>query len=89
MGFGLLLAGLTGAAAWLFGRPFLTSSSSYLEIPLIGSIPITTALLFDLGVFALVLGATVLMLIAIAHQTVRSHRVLRGRESTVSPSKGQ
>ena len=89
MGFGLLLAGVTGAAAWLFGRPFLTSSFSYLEIPLIGSIPITTALLFDLGVFALVLGATVLMLIAIAHQTVRSHRVLRGREAAVSTSERQ
>jgi multicomponent K+:H+ antiporter subunit A len=88
MGLGLLLAGVTGAAAWLFGRPFLTSSFSYLEIPLIGSIPMTSALLFDLGVFALVLGATVLMLIAIAHQTVRSHRVLRGREA-VSISEGQ
>ena len=89
MGFGLLLAGVTGAAAWLFGRPFLTSSFSYLEIPLIGSIPITTALLFDLGVFALVLGATVLMLIAIAHQTVRSHRILRGREAAMSTSERQ
>jgi multicomponent K+:H+ antiporter subunit A len=89
MGFGLLLAGATGAAAWLFGRPFLTSSFSYLEIPLIGSIPMTTALLFDLGVFALVLGATVLMLIAIAHQTVRSHRVLHAREATVSKSERQ
>jgi multicomponent K+:H+ antiporter subunit A len=89
IGFGLLLAGATGAAAWLFGRPFLTSSFSYLEIPLIGSIPITTALLFDLGVFALVLGATVLMLIAIAHQTVRSHRVLRGRSAAVPTSERQ
>ena len=89
MGLGLLLSGVTGAAAWLFGRPFLTSSFSYLQIPLIGPIPITTALLFDLGVFALVLGATVLMLIAIAHQTVRSHRVLRGREAVVSTTKRQ
>ena len=36
-----------------------------------------SALLFDLGVFALVVGATVLMLIAIAHQSVRSHRAPR------------
>jgi multicomponent K+:H+ antiporter subunit A len=35
---------------------------------------------FDLGVFALVVGATVLMLIAIAHQSVRSHRAPGGRE---------
>ena len=33
-----------------------------------------SALIFDIGVFALVVGATVLMLIAIAHQSVRGHR---------------
>ena len=33
-----------------------------------------TALLFDLGVFALVVGATALILIALAHQSIRSHR---------------
>jgi multicomponent K+:H+ antiporter subunit A len=81
MGFGLLLATATGAAAWLFGRPFLTSSFSYVEIPLIGRVPAASAFLFDIGVFAAVVGATVLMLIAIAHQSVRSHRAPRGRES--------
>jgi multicomponent K+:H+ antiporter subunit A len=81
MGTGLLLAVGTGVAAWLFDRPFLSSSFSYVEIPLIGAVPLASALLFDLGVFALVLGATVLMLIAIAHQSVRSHRKPGGRES--------
>jgi multicomponent K+:H+ antiporter subunit A len=80
MGFGLLLAAATGAAAWLFGRPFLTSSFFYVQIPLIGAVPVASALLFDIGVFAAVVGATVLMLIAIAHQSVRSHRAPRGRE---------
>jgi multicomponent K+:H+ antiporter subunit A len=74
MGFGLLLATATGAAAWLFGRPFLTSSFSYVQIPVIGAVPAASALLFDIGVFAVVVGATVLILIAIAHQSVRSHR---------------
>jgi multicomponent K+:H+ antiporter subunit A len=74
MGIGLLLAVGVGAAAWLFDRPFLSSSFSYVEIPWIGAVPLASALLFDLGVFALVVGATVLMLIAIAHQSVRSHR---------------
>ena len=74
MGFGLLLAAGTGLAAWLFGRPFLTSYFAYAELPVIGAVPIASALLFDLGVFALVVGATVLMLIALAHQSVRSHR---------------
>jgi multicomponent K+:H+ antiporter subunit A len=81
MGAGLLLAGCTGAAAWLFARPFLTSSFSYVEIPLVGTVPMASALLFDIGVFGLVLGATVLMLIAIAHQSLRSHRAQRSRDA--------
>lgn len=74
MGMGLLLAVGVGAGAWLFGRPFLSSYFSYLEIPFIAAVPLSSVLLFDVGVFALVVGATVLMLIAIAHQSVRSHR---------------
>lgn len=88
MGFGLLLAVGVGIAALLFERPFLTSSFSYLEIPLIGTVPIASAFVFDLGVFALVVGATILMLIAIAHQSVRTPRAPRTRESggsVVSP----
>ena len=80
MGAGLLLTVSTGAAAWLFDRPFLTSSFSYLDVPLIGPVPLASAALFDVGVFALVVGATVLMLIAIAHQSVRSHRAPGRRE---------
>jgi len=74
MGIGLLLATGIGAGAWAFDRPFLSSSFSYVELPLVGAVPLASAFLFDLGVFALVVGATVLMLIAIAHQSVRSHR---------------
>jgi multicomponent K+:H+ antiporter subunit A len=81
MGIGLLLALSTGVAAWLFDRPFLSSSFFYVDVPLIGAVPFASALLFDLGVFALVFGATVLMLIAIAHQSVRSHRAQGSLES--------
>jgi multicomponent K+:H+ antiporter subunit A len=73
MGAGLILAGGVGAFG-LFNRPFLSSSFAYLEIPWIGSVPLASAMLFDVGVFALVVGATVLILIVIAHQSVRSHR---------------
>ncbi|MGB3865746.1 MAG: monovalent cation/H+ antiporter subunit A [Xanthobacteraceae bacterium] len=79
MGAGLLAAGGVGAAALLFDRPFLSSSFSYVEMPWIGAVPLASALLFDLGVFALVVGATVLMLIAIARQSVRSHRMPRAQ----------
>lgn len=71
IGYGLLLALLTGVGAWLFGRPFLTSYFRYLDLPVFGSIPVASALLFDLGVFLLVVGATALILIAIAHQSIR------------------
>ena len=85
MGMGLLLAAAVGGAAWLFGRPFLSSSFSYADIPLIGAVPMASALLFDIGVFALVVGATVLMLIAIAHQSVRSHRAPSSRAPAATP----
>ncbi len=75
IGSGLLIAAFTGMGAWLFGMPFLTSHFQYLDIPVIGKVPAASALLFDLGVFTLVVGATVLILIALAHQSVRSHRV--------------
>jgi multicomponent K+:H+ antiporter subunit A len=66
VGAGLLLAVLTGAGAWLFAHPFLTSHT-----PVIGGVHVPSAFAFDLGVFALVVGATGLILIALAHQSVR------------------
>jgi multicomponent K+:H+ antiporter subunit A len=81
MGTGLIVAGAIGCAAWLFDRPFLTSSFSYLDVPWIGPVPLASAMLFDIGIFAMVIGATVLMLIAIAHQSLRSTRTARTRSS--------
>ena len=75
IGFGLLVAAVTGMGAWLFGRPFLTSYFSYAELPLLGSVPVASALVFDIGVATLVIGATVLILIALAHQSMRARRV--------------
>ncbi|PWC56448.1 multisubunit potassium/proton antiporter, PhaA subunit /multisubunit potassium/proton antiporter, PhaB subunit [Azospirillum oryzae] len=79
MGLGLLLATGTGLAAWAFGRPFLTTYFSYAELPLVGTVPVTSALIFDIGVFALVVGATMLTLIALARQSVRGHRAAAPR----------
>src|SRR5690554_2552260 len=87
IGTGLLIALLTGAGAWLFGAPFLTSSFQYLDLPLLGKVPLASALLFDLGVFILVVGATVLILIAIAHQSIRGAKPARLRPVPVAPQK--
>ena len=71
---GLLCAAGTGGAAWFFGYPFLSTHSGHLDLPLIGAVPIASALLFDIGVFAVVVGTTVLILIALAHQSIRTPR---------------
>ena len=81
MGFGLLIAGVTGLGAFLFGYPFLSAHARYVHIPLIGEVPAATVIIFDTGVFALVLGATVLMLVSIAHQALRTARLKERREA--------
>ncbi|MFN3628510.1 MAG: monovalent cation/H+ antiporter subunit A [Casimicrobiaceae bacterium] len=63
---GLLIAGLTGMAAWWFGSPFLTSTYDYPWLPGVGGVPLASAALFDLGVFLVVVGATLVALISIA-----------------------
>ena len=71
---GLLLAAITGLGALAFGYPFLTTHTAQLHLPLVGEMHVPSALFFDMGVFAVVVGATLLILTALAHQSVRSHR---------------
>jgi multicomponent K+:H+ antiporter subunit A len=74
MALGLAVAAATGAGAWLFEHPFLTSHTAHLELPVLGELHVPSAMFFDLGVFSLVVGATGLILIALAHQSTRAHR---------------
>ena len=74
VGTGLLCAGSAGMLAWWSGLPFLTARTADLHLPLIGEVHLSSVLLFDLGVYLLVIGATVLMLVALAHQSIRSPR---------------
>jgi multicomponent K+:H+ antiporter subunit A len=71
MGWGLLIAAATGAASWAFGAPFLTSTYDYPWLPGIGGVPLASASAFDLGVFLVVVGATMVMLLRIGHLSVR------------------
>jgi multicomponent K+:H+ antiporter subunit A len=66
IGLGIVIAGLTGAGAWLFGLPFLTSAYTYVNLPPIEEFELATAMLFDLGVFLTVLGAVMLMLYSLS-----------------------
>ncbi len=71
---GLLLVALTGLGSLVVGYPFLTTHTAHLELPLVGQVHLPSATFFDLGVFAVVVGATLLILTALAHQSVRAHR---------------
>jgi multicomponent K+:H+ antiporter subunit A len=72
--FGLLAAAAAGFGAWLASRSFLTALAADLHLPLVGDVHVSSVLVFDLGVYMLVVGATALMLVALAHQSLRSPR---------------
>jgi len=72
--FGLLAAGAAAMGVWWASKPFLSSVAVDFHIPLIGHVHLSSVLLFDIGVYTLVVGATVLMLIALAHQSLRLYR---------------
>ncbi|EIM03342.1 cation:proton antiporter [Rhodanobacter thiooxydans] len=84
IGLGLLLAAGTGLGSLAFGRPFLTSYFRHVELPVLGELPLASAVLFDLGVFVVVVGATTLMLIALAHQSLR-----RPRQAPATAAEGE
>ena len=62
IGVGLVIAGLSGIGAWLWGRPFLTSAHIYVSPPILGEMHLASAAIFDLGVYITVVGATMLMI---------------------------
>jgi multicomponent K+:H+ antiporter subunit A len=62
IGIGLLFALATGFAAMVWGYPFLTSGHVEPELPLIGKVPLASALGFDLGVYLVVFGGAMLIL---------------------------
>ena len=71
---GLLLALATGLGSLAFGYPFLTTHTAHVTLPVLGDLHLPSAFFFDLGVFAVVLGSTLLLLVAIAHQSLRAQR---------------
>lgn len=58
IGIGMLFAIFTGAGAFLFEVEFLTHTFGSFTIPIIGEIELATATLFDVGVYFVVVGAT-------------------------------
>ncbi|TCM69138.1 multisubunit potassium/proton antiporter PhaA subunit /multisubunit potassium/proton antiporter PhaB subunit [Acinetobacter calcoaceticus] len=62
IGTGLVIAGLSGIAAWLWSRPFLTSAHIYVDTPMFGTFHLASAAIFDVGVYITVVGAAMLLI---------------------------
>jgi multicomponent K+:H+ antiporter subunit A len=65
IGAGLLIAGGAGVGSWFVGAPFLTSTYAYWTVPVLGAVPLASAVVFDLGVYLTVVGATMIALVSI------------------------
>ena len=63
-GFGLLLAAVAGFLAFIAGKPFLTG---LWFLPMIGEVevPLSTVLLFDIGVYFVVVGSVAAIALAL------------------------
>jgi len=62
IGTGLAFATATGLASWAFGYPFLTSTFTHVHWPIVGEFELASAMIFDLGVYLVVVGVTVAIL---------------------------
>jgi len=60
IGYGLLIAGLSGVLSFWFGRPYMTSGNTYLSVPVFGDFHLASAVIFDLGVYLTVVGSALL-----------------------------
>jgi multicomponent K+:H+ antiporter subunit A len=74
IGAGVAVAGLAGIGSFFFGWPFLTSTYTYVELPLVGEIEVASAIAFDLGVFLAVVGVVMLSLAQISRVEARAER---------------
>ncbi len=63
---GLLVAALSGVPALLVGQPFLTGL--WITLPVLGGLKLGTPVIFDVGVYLVVLGITVQIILSMAEE---------------------
>ena len=62
LGGGVVLAAAVGVAPWFFGGEFLESGKADLDVPVLGVAHVGTSLVFDVGVYLVVVGLTLTIL---------------------------
>jgi multicomponent Na+:H+ antiporter subunit B len=65
---GLLIALGSGIAPLLTGEPFLTGMWLTTSVPVLGGLTLGTPLIFDCGVYLVVLGVTMTMILTLAEE---------------------
>ncbi|MCC6143488.1 MAG: Na+/H+ antiporter subunit B [Candidatus Hydrogenedentes bacterium] len=65
---GLLLAGISGCIGLFWGFPFLTGVWREVTLPLAGDVKLGTPLLFDAGVYLVVLGIATLIVLTLMEE---------------------
>jgi multicomponent K+:H+ antiporter subunit A len=78
IGLGLLFATIAGLGSFAFGYPFLTSTFDYITWPVVGKFEVASALIFDLGVYLAVIGATLLSLVTVGR--LSPHSAIRPKQ---------
>ncbi|MEW6152419.1 MAG: hydrogen gas-evolving membrane-bound hydrogenase subunit E [Actinomycetota bacterium] len=71
LGLGISLAALAGLFGWLSGGEFLEASHISFDVPLLGGVKLATVLLFDGGVYLVVVGLVVALLRSLGQEDVR------------------
>jgi multicomponent Na+:H+ antiporter subunit A len=68
LGAGLLLATGTGAAALVAGGDLLESGSLEADVPLLGTVKVVSVLFFDMGVYLVVVGLVLALLVTLGRE---------------------
>jgi len=71
---GVIIATATGLGAIVLGLPLFTTGFDYFTWPLVGTFELATAMIFDAGVFLVVIGAVLLALQELAHVLQRAEK---------------
>jgi multicomponent K+:H+ antiporter subunit A len=71
---GIAIAMFTGVGSWFFDKPFLTTWFDYFDIPFIGKTELASAIVFDLGVYLTVVGATLMILASLGDMTTSAEQ---------------
>lgn len=66
MGVGLALAALSAVPAAFMGQAFFTAQWFTLDTPVLGELKVGTVLLFDIGVYLVVIGAVLTIMLSLA-----------------------